>query len=96
MAVLVLVPRNDEPAPAVSQQAPLVVDEDIPYPAVPRISIQDTKTSFDDGTAIIVDVRSVEQYEAGHIPGAVVIPPSEFETRFSELPREAEILLYCT
>ncbi|MCP4165577.1 MAG: rhodanese-like domain-containing protein [Chloroflexi bacterium] len=96
VAALVLIPRNDEPTPAVGQPATLVVDKNLPYPAVPRISIQDTKASFDDGAAVIVDVRYVEQYEAGHIPGAVVIPPGEFEDRYSELPLETEILLYCT
>jgi rhodanese-related sulfurtransferase len=37
----------------------------------------------------------VEEYRAGHIPGALSIPAGELETRLMELPDGPEIVAYC-
>lgn len=47
------------------------------------------------GEILVVDVRPVLEYEAGHIPGARSIPLEELEARLDELPRDAEIVAYC-
>jgi rhodanese-related sulfurtransferase len=47
------------------------------------------------GLAIALDVRPPEEYEAGHIPGALSIPLSELRRRLAELPRDREIVAYC-
>ena len=46
---------------------------------------------------IILDVRAQEEYEEGHIPGAIVIPHTEIEVRAEEeLPDKGLlILIYC-
>lgn len=44
---------------------------------------------------VVLDVRPVEEYRAGHIPGAISIPLSELEQRLDSLPRDAEIVAYC-
>ena len=44
---------------------------------------------------VILDVRPVEEYEAGHIPGAISIPVNELKKRIKELPRSKEIVAYC-
>jgi len=49
----------------------------------------------DDGSVLIVDVRPEEEYEAGHIPGAVSIPLKQLEERLAILPSDAEIVAYC-
>jgi rhodanese-related sulfurtransferase/DNA-binding transcriptional ArsR family regulator len=43
----------------------------------------------------VLDVRSADEYAAGHIPGAVGIPLDELERRLGELPPDAEIVAYC-
>lgn len=43
----------------------------------------------------VVDVRPVEEYEAGHIPGALSIPVPELKRRLRELPRSREVIAYC-
>ena len=50
----------------------------------------------DDGH-VIVDVRRQDEYDAGHIPGAILIPnESIVDERPSELPDlEQVILIYC-
>jgi rhodanese-related sulfurtransferase/DNA-binding transcriptional ArsR family regulator len=47
------------------------------------------------GDVAVLDVRPVEEYLAGHIPGAVSIPVGELAERIDELPEDAEIVVYC-
>jgi len=48
-----------------------------------------------DGDIIVLDVRPREEYEAGHIPGAVSVPIADLKGRMAGLPREVEIVAYC-
>jgi rhodanese-related sulfurtransferase len=43
----------------------------------------------------VLDVRPVEEYNAGHIPGAISIPLKELQLRLLDLPRDEEIVAYC-
>lgn len=43
----------------------------------------------------ILDVRPQEEYDAGHIPGAVCIPVDELPDRLNELPPGREVVAYC-
>lgn len=47
------------------------------------------------GTATVIDVRPIEEYNSGHIPQAVSIPLDQLENRLSELPADTEIVAYC-
>jgi rhodanese-related sulfurtransferase/rubrerythrin len=47
------------------------------------------------GEFLLLDVRQPEEYEAGHIPGATLIPLGELEARHSELDRNRNIIAYC-
>ncbi|MBL1080023.1 ArsR family transcriptional regulator [Nocardia sp. 2] len=49
----------------------------------------------DSGEITLIDVRPHEEYEAGHIPGAISIPLSELADRLAELPAEMGIVAYC-
>ncbi len=44
---------------------------------------------------VVVDVRPTEEYQSGHVAGAVSIPLEELERRLRELPREREVVAYC-
>lgn len=66
------------------------------YPEVLRVSVADTRQALDKGTAIFLDVRSVESYEAGHLPGAISIPIDELPDRMQELDPNAWIITYCS
>ena len=50
-----------------------------------------------DKDCVVVDVRRWDEYESGHIPGAVCIPNEEIDSEMpSELPDlDQEILVYC-
>jgi rhodanese-related sulfurtransferase/rubrerythrin len=47
------------------------------------------------GEFLLLDVRQPEEYEAGHIPGAMLIPLGELEARQAELERDKKIITYC-
>lgn len=44
---------------------------------------------------VVLDVRPVEEYAAGHLPGALSMPLPELRRRPTELPRDREIVAYC-
>lgn len=44
---------------------------------------------------VLVDVRPAEEFDAGHIAGALSIPLEELEDRLAELPGDSEIVAYC-
>ena len=48
-----------------------------------------------EGNIILLDVRPVEEYTAGHLPDAISMPVTELEARLSELPQDREIVAYC-
>ena len=72
----------------------------IPTPSsadmVPRISIEEAKAAFDDGTAVFIDVRGTENYNQVHIAGALDIPSDQFATRLTDTGRDTLIITYCT
>jgi rhodanese-related sulfurtransferase/DNA-binding transcriptional ArsR family regulator len=43
----------------------------------------------------VLDVRPSEEFEAGHIPGALNVPLGEIEQHLARLPKEQEIIAYC-
>ncbi len=48
-----------------------------------------------EGLVTVLDVRPSEEYEAGHIPGAVNLPLGDLKKRLKELPKGQEIIAYC-
>jgi hypothetical protein len=70
--------------------------EPVPYPDVARISLQETTDKLEQGQAVLIDVRDRSSYDAGHAAGALSFPESEIDSRLNELPRDKELILYCT
>ena len=54
--------------------------------------IMDTEEGY-----IILDVREQDEYDAGHIPGAILIPYTQIEAKASEMLADKDqlILVYC-
>ena len=42
-----------------------------------------------------LDVRTVEEWQQAHIPGATLIPLDQLPERYQELPTDEPILIYC-
>ncbi len=61
------------------------------------LSAQEAKARLDEGgELVLLDVRTQEEYDSGHIPGAVCLPNEDISP---DLPlpfdHDAEILVYC-
>jgi rhodanese-related sulfurtransferase/DNA-binding transcriptional ArsR family regulator len=47
------------------------------------------------GLVTVLDVRPREEFEAGHLPGAVNIPIDRLESELARLPKKREVVAYC-
>lgn len=63
-----------------------------------NITAEEAKKLMDsEEGCIILDVRTREEYDQGHIPGAILIPNTEIEAKAADLlpDKEQLILVYC-
>ncbi|MBE9223347.1 rhodanese-like domain-containing protein [Cyanobacterium stanieri LEGE 03274] len=57
------------------------------------ISPQELEQRMKNNSVVVIDVREKDEYEKGHIPGALLKPLSEFSAK--ELASYPNIVLYC-
>jgi rhodanese-related sulfurtransferase len=62
--------------------------------SIPEISVSELADRLAGG-ALVVDVRQLDEYVSGHVPGAVLVPLDEVPERFGELPTDTEVLVVC-
>lgn len=60
-----------------------------------RVSRADLLSRVRAGDVVVLDVRPIEEYEAGHISGAISLPLEHLEARLDEFDPEVEIVAYC-
>ncbi len=48
-----------------------------------------------DAGAVVIDVRQPDEYEAGHIPGAINIPLRELGDNVDQIPTDVPVFVYC-
>lgn len=63
--------------------------------ALEPVTLAELHRLMRDDQVTVIDVRPREEFEAGHIPGAVSIPVPELSQRVRELPRRKEVIAYC-
>lgn len=59
------------------------------------VSIEEAKGLIDNKDVVILDVRTTEEYQEGHIPNATLIPLQELESRLDELDEHQTYLVVC-
>ncbi|MGE0598821.1 MAG: ArsR/SmtB family transcription factor [Dehalococcoidia bacterium] len=59
------------------------------------VSREQLERFLEESRVVLLDVRPAEEFEAGHIPGAISVPPDELEARTAELSRDRMIVAYC-
>ena len=60
-----------------------------------RLIAASTLDDYRRSGAYLIDLRTKEEYEQGHIPGAVNIPYDFLEDYKKRLPRNRLLVLYC-
>ena len=66
--------------------------------AYQQITQEDAKEMMDTQEVIILDVREQDEYDSGHIPGAVLLPVGTIdETTAAEVipEKDSTVLVYC-
>ncbi len=63
-----------------------------------QITAEEAKKIMDSGEEhITLDTREQDEFDEGHIPGAILIPYTEIENKAEEMlpDKDAQILVYC-
>ena len=81
-------PTQPRPAPPVAKNAPDLSNIEC--------GAQELKERLDAGESVtVIDVREPQETDAGIIPGAVLIPLGQIETRWEEVKDADEAVVYC-
>jgi len=68
-------------------------------PGVGAMTVDQARAAWEAKSAVFVDARVPEEYEAAHVPGAFNLPPGEFEVRYPDLAEQVEaastVIVYC-
>ena len=63
--------------------------------ALPKeISVQQAHEKYTQGV-FLLDVRTQEEWDQTHVPGATLVPLDQLQNRLDELPRDQEIVVIC-
>lgn len=63
-----------------------------------QITAEEAKNIMDSGEdVVILDAREQDEYDSGHIPGAILIPYTEIENKAEDIlpDKDKQILVYC-
>ena len=71
------------------------VIENVRNGLVQQFHWEDVKTVQKDDNAVMLDVTMPEEFQQGHIPGAINIPLDQLRERLGELSREKKIYVNC-
>jgi rhodanese-related sulfurtransferase len=67
---------------------------DLDGPPITLVSVGEAKGSLDTGEALFVDVRSGDDFRAGHISGAVSLTSPDLDAAMRALPPGSQIIAY--
>jgi rhodanese-related sulfurtransferase len=66
-----------------------------PSATVARVQPAEYVSNFANTSHILLDVRTPEEFSSGHIAGAVNISVETLNSRLSEVPTDATVVVYC-
>lgn len=59
------------------------------------VNVQTVASVMNRDDVVLIDVREQVEYDAGHIPGVVLIPLGEVPSRMSEIPTDKTVIITC-
>ena len=59
-----------------------------------HVTVSELKSAMKD-EVVVVDVREPNEYAAGHVPGAVLLPLATVPLKHTELPKDETLYLIC-
>ncbi|MGA2035028.1 MAG: FAD-dependent oxidoreductase [Thermoguttaceae bacterium] len=61
----------------------------------PQVDVEAVLAAPAEQRPLVLDVRTPQEFSAGHIPGAVNVPVDDLRSRLHEIPRDREIAVCC-
>ena len=65
------------------------------HDGIEAVTMEELKKRLRDKDVLVLDVRPPEEFDAGHIRGALSMPVAQLKRRLRELPKNKEIVAYC-
>ncbi|CAH1191605.1 Thiosulfate sulfurtransferase GlpE [Paenibacillus sp. JJ-223] len=62
---------------------------------VQTLTMDEVMEKVNRESIVLVDLRPKEEFEMGHIPGAISMPMDQLDSMMRELPKDAEVIAYC-
>lgn len=60
-----------------------------------KISPDELLSRLENGDVILLDVRPSQEYQAGHLPGAISMPLDDLSGNIEAIPNDKKIVAYC-
>ncbi|MDF2572763.1 MAG: sulfurtransferase [Sporomusa sp.] len=60
-----------------------------------NVTVDEALALWQNKEAIIIDVRTQQEYQEGHIQGVPLIPLNQLDSRVGEVPKTQKVLLIC-
>lgn len=75
------------------------LDDHLPLPSgldvLPQVEVDEARTLWEEGEATFLDVRTAEEYGAGHLPGAMNVHAGRVTQVLEQLPKDRPVVAYC-
>ncbi|HEX7071543.1 MAG TPA: MBL fold metallo-hydrolase [Rhodothermales bacterium] len=65
------------------------------HQSIRATDFEEVRRRKDEPGTVVLDVRSRDEYNQGHIDGALNIPHTRLRERLAEIPRDKELLVHC-
>jgi rhodanese-related sulfurtransferase len=81
------------PAPGQAASAPAVAASASP-PLISQQALLERQAKKDQ-SLFVLDVRTPQEYAAGHVPGAVNVPHDKIASHLAQIPKDKDVVIYC-
>ncbi len=82
----------DQAGPAPSQAASAAASASPPSISPQALLARQAKG---DSSLFVLDVRTAEEFAAGHVPGAINVPYDQVASQLAQIPKDKDVVLYC-
>jgi phage shock protein E len=84
----------DQAGPAPSQPASAAAAAGASLPSISPQALLERQAKGDP-SLFVLDVRTAEEFAAGHVPGAVNVPYDQVASQLAQIPKDKDVVLYC-
>jgi len=60
-----------------------------------NVTLAEVLRNYNSQEVLLFDLRTRREYEEYHVPGSILLPLEELETRYKEIPKNKTVYLIC-